>query len=322
MDLALLDATFAAAAPLLGSAPVLGSAAILDSASSVAAPSVASGPLELTVLGMILVLGAGVLAGAVNTIVGAGTLITFPLLVALGIPPLTANVSNTVGLVPASVTGAWGYRRELVGRWRTVARMASLSAVGGVVGALLLLIAPADTFTAVVPWLLVLAAALAAAQPRVGAAVRRRAAERAARTAEAAGTGPGAAAATHHVDLSTRPLTVGLALGIAATGVYGGYFGAAQGVVLLALLGIAWTTDLQQANGAKNVLAGMANLVSATLFLISGTVDWRIAALIAVGSAVGGVIGARVGRRIPAPALRTLIVVVALSAAVILWLDR
>lgn len=295
---------------------------VLGASLAAALPSAASAPLELSGLEMALVLGAGVLAGAVNTIVGAGTLITFPLLVALGIPPLTANVSNTVGLVPASVTGAWGYRRELVGHWRTVARMASLSAVGGVTGALLLLVAPAETFTSVVPWLLVLAAVLAAAQPRVGAAVRRRAAARSAGTAAASAPGGGAERPTQHVDLSTRPLTVGLALGIAATGVYGGYFGAAQGVVLLALLGIAWTTNLQRANGAKNVLAGVANLVSAALFIVSGAVDWRIAALIAVGSAVGGVIGARVGRRIPAPVLRTLIVVVALSAAVILWLDR
>ena len=285
-------------------------------------------------LDLVLVLAAGVLAGTVNTIVGAGTLITFPLLVAMGIAPLTANVSNTVGLVPASVTGAWGYRRELAGQWPTVVRMAVLSAVGGIAGGLLLLAAPAEAFTAVVPWLLVLAAALAYAQPRVAAAVRRRVEARAAASARggggagpsgpavdagsagAAGGGPGPGTGAF-----TRPLTLGLALGIGATGVYGGYFGAAQGVVLLALLGMAWTTDLQRANGAKNVLAGVANLVSATVFVIGGVVDWRIAGLIAVGSAVGGVLGARVGRRIPAPVLRVLIVVVALAAAVIIATD-
>jgi uncharacterized protein len=271
-------------------------------------------------LDLVLVLAAGVLAGTINTVVGAGTLVTFPLLVAMGIAPLTANVSNTVGLVPASVTGAWGYRRELAGQWPTVVRMAALSAAGGVAGGLLLLAAPAEAFAAVVPWLLVLAAALAYAQPRVAAAVRRRAE---ARVAAAVGPGVGAHDA---VDAGaaggvTRPLTVGLALGVAATGVYGGYFGAAQGVVLLALLGMAWTADLQRANGAKNVLAGVANLVSATVFVIGGVVDWRIAGLIAVGSAVGGVLGARVGRRIPAPVLRILVVVVALAAAVIIATD-
>jgi uncharacterized protein len=268
-------------------------------------------------LQLVLVLAAGVLAGTINTIVGAGTLITFPLLVALGISPLVANVSNTVGLVPAAVTGAWGYRRELAGQWPTVLRMAILSGVGGIAGALLLLAAPADTFTAVVPWLLVLAAELAFAQPRVAAAVRRRAEERAAADAASA-SGTAATAAATRVTSVTRPLTLGLALGIAATGVYGGYFGAAQGVVLLALLGMAWTTDLQRANGAKNVLAGVANLVSALVFVIGGVVSWPIAGLIAVGSALGGVIGARVGRRIPAPVLRIIVVVVALCAAVII----
>ncbi|WP_199423626.1 sulfite exporter TauE/SafE family protein [Actinotalea solisilvae] len=274
-------------------------------------------------LDLVLVLVAGVLAGTVNTVVGAGTLITFPLLVALGVPPLTANVSNTVGLVPASVTGAWGYRRELRGVWGVVGRMAVLSAIGGVAGGLLLLVAPAESFTAVVPWLLVLAAVLAAVQPRVAAVVRRRAAEReAARAGADVGATAVAPADGGARGAVTLPLTAGLALGVAATGVYGGYFGAAQGVVLLALLGIGWTTDLHRANGAKNVLAGVANLVSATVFVVGGVVDWRIAGLVAVGSAVGGVIGARVGRRLPAPLLRGLIVVVALTAAVVLWVGR
>lgn len=277
-------------------------------------------------LDLVLVAVAGVLAGTINTVVGAGTLITFPLLVWLGVPPLTANVSNTVGLVPASVTGAWGYRRELRGAWGVVARMAVLSAIGGVAGGLLLLVAPAESFTAVVPWLLVLAAVLAAVQPRVAAVVRRRAAEReAARSADgepSADRSSADGAAPGTVGGVTLPLTVGLALGVAATGVYGGYFGAAQGVVLLALLGIGWTTDLHRANGAKNVLAGVANLVSATVFVVGGVVDWRIAGLVAVGSALGGVIGARVGRRLPAPLLRGLIVVVALAAAVVLWFGR
>lgn len=292
-------------------------------------------------LDLVLVLLAGVLAGTINTVVGAGTLVTFPLLVWLGVPPLTANVSNTVGLVPASVTGAWGYRRELAGAWGVVARMAVLSAIGGIAGGLLLLVAPAESFTVVVPWLLVLAAVLAAAQPRVSAVVRRRAAAREERLAArrdvsgettagtttepgttSAGTTAAPVTAAGAVGGTTLPLTLGLGVGVAATGVYGGYFGAAQGVVLLALLGIGWTTDMHRANGAKNVLAGVANLVSATVFVVGGVVDWRIAGLVAVGSALGGVIGARVGRRLPAPLLRGLIVVVALTAAVVLWSGR
>ncbi len=256
---------------------------------------------------------AGVLAGTVNTIVGAGTLLTFPLLVALGVPPLTANVSNTVGLVPGSVTGAWGYRRELSGQWPVVARMAALSAIGGVIGGLLVLVADPGTFTAVVPWLLVLAAVLAAAQPRVAAWVRRRG------SAPVAEARPDAVT-TRRLEAHTRPLGIGLAMGITATGIYGGYFGAAQGVILISLLGIGWSSDLHRANGAKNVLAGTANLVSAAVFIVGGAVSWQIAALIAVGSALGGVIGARLGRRIPAVVLRALIVTVALIAAVALWL--
>lgn len=255
---------------------------------------------DLTLVELLGVLLAGLAAGTVNAIVGAGTLITFPFLVALGVPPLTANASNTVGLVPGAVTGAWGYRHELIGHWVQVSRMAGLSATGGVAGSLLVVAAPPGTFTAVVPWLLVLAAALAAAQPRVARWVRRHAEhDRGAPT--------------------TAPLSIGLALGIAATGVYGGYFGAAQGVVLISLLGIAWSTDLQRANGTKNVLAGTANVVGAVVFIAGGLVDWRIAGLVALGSAAGGALGARVGRRIPATALRAVIVVAALTAAAALW---
>ena len=257
---------------------------------------------------------AGLVAGTVNTIVGAGSLITFPLLVAIGVPPLTANVSNSVGLVPGAVTGAWGFRRELAGQWPTVARMALLSGVGGVAGGLLLLRAP-GAFGTVVPWLLVLAATLAALQPRVAEALRRRENLAALARGETLTEPPPDGLA----DAVTRPIGLVLAIGILATGIYGGYFGAAQGVVLLALLGIAWSADLHRANGAKVVLAGVANLVSAVVFVVSGEVNWAITGLIAVGAAAGGVIGARVGRRVPAPALRAVIVVVGLSAAVGLW---
>lgn len=261
----------------------------------------------------ILVVGGA--AGAVNTAIGAGTLLTFPLLVALGVPALTANVSNTVGLIPAAVTGAWGYRRELSGHWRAVITMATLSVLGGTTGALLLLAAP-GSFTTVVPWLLLLAAGLAAAQPRIGEALRRREAL----AALAAGTTLTESAPAALADAVTRRPGVALGAAVAATGVYGGYFGAAQGVLLLAVLGIAWSADLHRANGAKVVLAGAAQLVSATVFVINGVVDWQIAALIAVGSALGGVVGARAGRAIPAGVLRTLIVVVGVSAAAVLWL--
>ncbi|MBG6213099.1 MAG: sulfite exporter TauE/SafE family protein [Cryobacterium sp.] len=254
----------------------------------------------MTFLEGVIILVAGIAAGVINVVAGAGTLITFPTLLALGVPPITANVSNTVGLVPGSIAGAYGYRRELASQWHAVGWMAVFSVVGGAVGGLLLLILPEEAFSAVVPFLLLLAAGLSAAQPRVARFVRRK------------------APAGRETD--ARPVTFGLILGILGTGVYGGYFGAAQGVVLLAFLGILWSTDLHRANGAKNVLAGTANLISAIIFISSGTVDWVIAVLIGVGSAAGGWLGARIGRRLSAPVLRTILIVVALTAAVVLFL--
>lgn len=257
-----------------------------------------------------IILIAGIAAGIINVVAGAGTLITFPVLLALGVPPITANVSNTVGLVPASVAGAYGYRRELATQWRPVVWMALFSAVGGIVGGLLLLLLPGDVFAGVVPFLLLLAALLSAIQPRVAKFVRRK--------ATVAPAGP-RSTLTAPMKTDTRPLTLGLTLGVLATGVYGGYFGAAQGVVLLALLGILWSTDMHRANGAKNVLAGVANLVSAVIFISSGTVNWRIALLIGVGSATGGWLGARIGRKLSAPVLRTILVIAAVVAAVVLF---
>ena len=253
--------------------------------------------IEIGLLTGTIIFVAGIAAGIINVVAGAGTLITFPTLLALGIPPITANVSNTVGLVPASITGTYGYRRELQGQWRAVGLMAVFSAIGGITGGILLLVLPASAFSVVVPYLLLLAGVLCAIQPRVARFVRRK-------------------SDVAHAD--TRPVTIGLILGVLATGVYGGYFGAAQGVVLLALLGILWSTDMHRANGAKNVLAGVANVVSAVIFISSGTVDWMIALLIGVGSALGGWVGARIGRRLPAPLLRTILVIVALTAAVVL----
>jgi len=165
-----------------------------------------------------------------------------------------------------------------------------------------------------VPFLLLLAALLSAIQPRVARFVRRKAT-----AATADPTDPAGATAAKTTVRDTRPLTLGLILGVLATGVYGGYFGAAQGVVLLALLGILWSTDMHRANGAKNVLAGVANLVSAVIFITSGTVDWRIAILIGAGSATGGWLGARIGRRLSAPVLRGILVTVAVVAAVVLF---
>lgn len=248
----------------------------------------------MTTFDGLLILLAGVAAGAMNAVVGAGTLITFPTLLALGFPPVTANVSNTVGLVPGSVAGAYAFRSTLVGRGTLIARLVLGSATGGVLGGALLLVLPPGAFELVVPVLLLLSGVLAALQPRVSAAVARRRSSGVRRAA-------------------TDPW---LLAGVAATGVYGGYFGAAQGVILLAVLGIFVGGEMAEVNGIKNVLAGVANLVSSILFVLVADVDWRIAALIAVGATIGGTLGGRYGRRLPSGVLRALVVAVAILAAV------
>lgn len=250
-----------------------------------------------------MVLLAGMAAGTINTIVGSGTLITFPILVLLGVPPLTANVSNTVGLVPGAISGAIGYRRELAGQWRIARVLAVAGGVGGLVGGILLLALPSAAFDTIVPVLILAALVAVLAQPRLAAALERRRARRPA-------TGPAT------VGRASWPVRVGVGL----TGIYGGYFGAAQGVILLALLGISMPDDLQRNNALKNVVAAVVNGVAAILFILVADVDWQIAVLIALGSVVGGQVGARVGRRLPPPTLRAVIVVVGVVAVVrLLW---
>ena len=244
----------------------------------------------MTLSHALIIAFAGVWAGMINTIVGSGTLVTFPVLLALGVPPLTANISNGLGLVPGSVTGAVGYRRELAGLRGRVLRLAGASVAGGLVGAFLLLSLPSAAFDAVVPVLVALAVVLVVVQPFVA----RRLAARPG--AERTRVGPGLVAGTF------------------GTGVYGGYFGAAQGVLLLAVLGIAVDDDLQRHNAVKNVLAALTNLVSGIVFAIVAPVDWAVVGLIAGGSVVGGVIGALVGRRLPPLVLRGVIVVVGVIA--------
>ena len=239
-----------------------------------------------------LVLLAGVGAGAINTVVGSGTLITFPVLLAVGVPPVTANVSNTVGLFPGSFVGAYGYRRELAGQGRRVVRLGVASALGAAAGAVLLLVLPPAAFNAIVPILIALALVLVVFGKQLSAWLTRR--------------------RGHPVTVVTAPLW----LATLFTGVYGGYFGAAQGVLLMAFLGLMLSESLQRQNALKNVLAGIVNLVAAVVFICSAHVDWQAVALVAAGSVVGGVIGARIGRRLSPPALRAIIVAVGVIALV------
>ncbi len=240
---------------------------------------------------------AGMAAGTINTVVGSGTLVTFPVLLAVGYPPVLANVSNTVGLVPGSASGAIGYRAELSGQRGRLLRLGTASVVGAVLGAAALLTAPAAAFRAVVPVLIALACVLVVVQPRVAGWLAGR---------------------------ERNPAEHGGALlftGVLLSGVYGGYFGAAQGVLLIAVMGILLDEDLQRINAAKNVLAGLVNLVAAVVFIAVTDVAWQAAGLIAGGSVVGGQLGAFLGRRIPPTVLRGIIVLVGAAAIVKLLTD-
>lgn len=240
----------------------------------------------------VLVLAAGVWAGTINTVVGSGTLVSFPVLLGIGLPPVTANVTNTVGLFPGSFVGAYGYRRELRGQRGRVLVLGVASLLGGALGALLLLVLPSDAFNAVVPVLIVAALLLVVFGRRV--------------TAWMASRGGGA---------STR---VGPALFLTSlgTGVYGGYFGAAQGVLLMGFLGLFLAESLQRQNALKNVLAGLVNLIAAVVFMSTTHIDWAAAGLLAMGSILGGVLGAKIGRRLSPAVLRATIVVIGVAAIV------
>ncbi|MFJ6936365.1 sulfite exporter TauE/SafE family protein [Streptomyces sp. NPDC101132] len=241
------------------------------------------------------VFAAGIGAGTINAIVGSGTLITFPVLLATGLPPVTANVSNTLGLVPGAISGAIGYRKELAGQRARILRLASVSLVGGLAGATLLLTLPSDSFDTIVPVLIGLALVLVVAQPRLAAALRRR--------REAAGTDPA------HPDGGPALLA-----GMTVASAYGGYFGAAQGVLYLGLMGLFLNDDLQRTNAVKNVIAALVNGIAAVFFLFVAEFDWTAVLLIAIGSTLGGQIGAKVGRRLPPTVLRGVIVTVGLAA--------
>lgn len=250
---------------------------------------------------VVLVLLAGVAAGTINTVVGSGTLITFPTLLAFGHPPVVANISNNIGLVPGGVSGTWGYRAELEGQGRRTALLAPMSLLGAVTGATLLLVLPEEAFSAIVPVLLAISIVLVLVQPRLQAGLARRRAAR--------------GLADDHTSAGRTALTMG---GTYLAGVYGGYFGAAQGVLLVGLLGALLPESLQRVNALKNLLSLVVNTVAAvTFFLVAfDQIDWAVVGVIAVGSLIGGVVGSKVGRRLPPGALRAVIVVVGVVAVV------
>jgi uncharacterized membrane protein YfcA len=246
----------------------------------------------MDVVEALTILGSGVAAGTINTVVGSGTLVTFPVLLAMGYSPVTANVSNSLGLSPGNVSGAIGYRSELRGQRPRAIRLGAASVAGAVIGASLLLALPAAAFQVIVPVFIALALVLVVMQPRINQALASR------RTRMEHG-GAGAAG------------------GLFICGIYGGYFGAAQGIIAISILGITLDDTLQRLNALKNVLVGAANIIASIIFVFAAPhVAWGAAGLIAAGSIVGGQLGARAGRRLPPVVFRAVIVGVGLVAIV------
>ncbi|POH58663.1 sulfite exporter TauE/SafE family protein [Arthrobacter glacialis] len=236
----------------------------------------------------------GLWAGTINTVVGSGTLVTFPILIALGITPVMAVVSNAMGLIAGGVSGAWGYRSELRGMRHNLVRLLPASLLGGITGAYLLLHLPEQVFLVVAPVLIVVALMLVIFQPRLQAAIKAR----------------------RQNTPNARSHELVMVFLVFLTGVYGGYFVAAQGVLLVAILGIFMSGTLQNANAVKNVLALGVNCVAAVSYLLFAPdkIIWAVVGLIAISSLAGGFLGAKIGRRLPPLVLRGVIVTLGLVA--------
>jgi uncharacterized membrane protein YfcA len=238
------------------------------------------------------VLAAGIGSGVLISTVGFASLLSFPVLLAIGVPPVVANVSNTIGLTPAGLSGSFGYRRELR-EYPVVTMIVLVTCAGGaVLGVVLLVALPPDVFAAVVPYLILVTCLLVGAQPWISKLLRR--AQRA----------PGS---------RLSPLTT---VACVVVGVYGGYFGGGSGVLMMAVLGFGADLELRVVNALKTFSVAAGNVVASLIFVVIADVDWAAAGLLAAGSAVGGYAGALIGRRLPATLLRVLIVIGGLVAAV------
>jgi uncharacterized membrane protein YfcA len=251
----------------------------------------------VTGLEQLAVLGAGFGAGVLTSTVGVASLLSFPVLVAVGLPPVVANASNTIGMTPAGMSGSFGYRSELRAHPAVTVAVLVTCATGAVAGALLLLALPAELFEAAAPWLILFTCLLVGAQPTISRLVRRR-----------------------HKDVppdrtAMSPVTTVFA---ALTGVYGGYFGAGSGVMMMAVLGFGLDLDLRIVNALKTLAVLAANAVASLIFLVLADLDWTAIVVLALGSVIGGYVGARIGRKLSAPILRASVVIAGLTAALIM----
>lgn len=245
-------------------------------------------------LEQLAVLAAGLLGGALTSSVGVASLASFPVLIALGVPPVTANVSNTIGLTPAGLSGSFGFRSELREHPGVTTVILVTGLVGSVLGAVLLLALPAGVFESVVPYLILFTCLLVGAQPTISKVLRR-----------------GQEDAEPRTRLS--PVTTFFAT---LVGIYGGYFGAGAGVMMVAVLGFGTDLELRIVNALKTLAILAGKIVAALIFAVVADVDWAIVALLAVGSVIGGYAGARISRHLPPLLLRSLIVVAGVVAAV------
>jgi hypothetical protein len=250
----------------------------------------------VTGLEQLAVVATGLVAGVMTSTVGVASLLSFPVLLAVGLPPVVANASNTVGMTPGGLSGSIGYRSELREHPVVTATVIGTCAVGAVAGALLLLGLPPGVFEAVVPWLILGTCLLVGAQPRVTGWLRR------------AREQPVPEARTRLSPATTVFSTI--------VGVYGGYFGAGSGVMMMAVLGFGSNLDFRIVNALKTLAVLASNVVASVIFLVVAELDWSAILLLASGSIVGGYVGARIGRRLNPTALRSLIVAVGVVAAV------
>ncbi|WP_426762793.1 sulfite exporter TauE/SafE family protein [Pseudarthrobacter sp. 1G09] len=255
----------------------------------------------MEILSSILVFFAGLWAGTINAVVGSGTLVTFPVLIALGITPVVASMSNAMGLVAGTAAGAWGYRRELAGRGRQLLKLLPASLLGGITGAWLLLHLPEKVFHYVAPVLLVLALLMVMFQPKLQSWVRNR---------------------EQNPEHAVRDRSHGVLLVVLVylAGVYGGYFVAAQGILLVGILGVFLSGTMQNANAMKNFLVLGVNMVAAISYLLFAfdRINWLVVLLIAVSSTIGGLAGAKVGRKLSPKVLRGVIFTLGVVALVVM----
>jgi hypothetical protein len=263
---------------------------------------------SLSILALAAVFLASALGGAVNSIAGGGTLLTFPALVALGLPALTANATSTVALWPGALSSMWGYRDELGGARAWVLRLTLPSVAGGALGAWLLLRTPPDRFARIVPFLVLGATLLFLAQGPIMRRLRERRGEPAAATVQADADDPRVA-----------PLL--FIAGQFAIGVYGGYFGAGIGILMLAGLGMMGFTNIHRMNGLKNWGAVCMNVVAAGIFACTSVVHWPVALTIAIGGLLGGYAGSRMAQRVGQQPVRRAIVFIGFAAFLFLLFD-